>query len=113
MKYKVKKHTKKFLAAAAIGVLVVSGLAINAAALDDHNNQNCPADRVIKEIKNNPMDFFKTTKISVPDEYDYIQQMNIEFVNTNNNDNMSYMPGDSLKESIKESKDVKEEDNIN
>lgn len=98
-KMKNKKQSKKFLAALALGILVFSGMALSVAAMDNNNLQNLPVKGEFKEINNNPFNLINSANISVPSNFDYIDQMNKEFVdNLNSNEKITYMAGDSLKE---------------
>jgi hypothetical protein len=95
-KSKVKNRSKKIFAALALGMLAISGLAINISAIDSNDKVNESSYRGVKEIRNNPLGFIKTERFALPSNFDYIEQMNKEFAG-DFSDNQIYSPGDSLK----------------
>jgi len=94
-----EKHCKKFFKALALGILVLSGFPIAVSAIDDNNRLGDSSYGVFKDIKNNPIEFIKSEKLLLPNHFDYIEQMNQEFVQGfESSEKISYLPGDSLKE---------------
>jgi len=92
----MKNKKNKLFAALALGILIISGFA-NVSAINDNSNLTGQSAGAFKEIRNNPFDFMKAEKIILPANFDYIEQMNNEFVaGTDANDKMIYLSGDSL-----------------
>jgi len=95
---KKQKKSKKFFVAFLLGILALSGLAINVSALDD-TRQEGTAYGVFKDIKNNPFEFVEAEGLFIPSNFDYIKQMNNEFAGDFYSDKkISSFAGDSLKE---------------
>lgn len=79
--------------AAALGILTLSGFAISAAAMDNNSDLSSQS-HIIKEVRNNPWDFIKAAKLPTGN-FDYIQQLNKEFVDDGRK--VAYTAGDNLK----------------
>jgi hypothetical protein len=95
---KNKKVNGRLVAALALGVLAVSGFAVAVSAMDNRDVSLSDQSRSIGQIKNNPLDFIKAGKWELPGNFDYVEQMNWEFVDRfDPNKDVSYSAGDALK----------------
>jgi hypothetical protein len=97
----MKNKKSKLLVALSVGMLMLSGLAMNASATGSGQDSITASYAVFKEIRDNPLNFIKAEKISLPDSFDYIDELNKEFADGFIDGKIAYQSGDSLKEKEK------------
>lgn len=99
-KHKSKFKQKKFFGAIALAMLIFAGGALAIPTNDDGNYGNLSSYGDFNAIQNHAGEIIKMENLALPEDFDYIKELNKEFVKDTSYEKLS-LNEDALKEAIK------------
>jgi hypothetical protein len=93
---KKKFHSKKFWSALALGMLVVTGGVFALPAIDQKTDAAGQTYLDFKQLQKDPIGFINSGNLLLDDDFDYIKELNNEFVKPLSNKSSVFSSGNKI-----------------